>query len=118
MMSGTKRPGGFLEFFSGAKHRNSVGTYRDDLSGFRITRAVAPLACTNLERSESTELDNLVLTQAFLHLLEELVENMVDILAIDTRPLMDVLDYLGLRQFVARQNQPSVSGSAATATVS
>ena len=108
-----KRPGYFLQFFTGTKHGNAVGTNRYDFSGLGITGAISPLSGTDFKGAEPPQLDNFVLTQAVLHFFEELVENIVNIFPVYTKPFIDILDNLGFRQLVSRQIIPSVTGVAA-----
>ena len=84
----------------------SVNGY--NLTGFRISRAFSSLSGTDLECPEAAKLYDLILIQAVLHFFEELIENVMYILAVDAKSFVDALDNFGFCQFAVRQIGPSV----------
>ena len=85
-----------------------MSVHRHNFTGLRVSGAFATLACPDFECTEPAKLDDLILTQAAFHFFEKLIENIVNVLAIDPKFFVDVLDDFGFRQFAVRQIGPSV----------
>ena len=65
---------------------------RDNLASFRIAGFLSSLAGTDLEGAKSPELYDLVVFQAFLHFLKELVNDQMDVIAVETMSLVKILN--------------------------
>ena len=78
-------------------------TNGNDFTGLWVPSSFSSLPSPYLKRSKTPEFDDLVLIQARLYLFEILVKDIVDIFAIYTELIVDILDDLSFRQFVAGQ---------------
>ena len=74
----TKVPDEVLQLLAGAEDCNTVGVNCNQITGFGIAGLFSALACSDLECSESAELDDLLFLETGLDFLEELIDDLVD----------------------------------------
>ena len=95
----TKVPDEVLQLLAGAEDCNTVGVNCNQITGFGIAGLFSALACSDLECSESAELDDLLFLETGLDFLEELIDNLVDITSIDAELVMKMLNDNGFGKF-------------------
>ena len=94
-----KIPDKVLKFLSRAEDSNTVGVNCNKLSGLRIAGLLSALACPDLKCSESAELDDHLFLKSSFDFLEELINNLMDIVSVDSKLLMKMLNNNGFGKF-------------------
>ena len=93
--SGSQGPGNLFEFLTRTKNCYPVGAYRYNFSGFRITSLFSTFTGPDFEGSKSAQFHNPIFLQTILQLVEKLVKNPMDILAVNAGLFEYTIDYFG-----------------------